>query len=102
MSKTTFKKDILGLTQEVNDRTDGNIPTDEITDEVAIIATKKQQQQMMATFKYFTELSKEKEQASSEAVDLWSGLLEVVAQAVDAEPDVEGGLESQALDLKGL
>lgn len=100
--KLAFKKDILGLTLEINDRTDGNIPADEITDEVAIIATKKQQRQMMATFKYFTELSKEKEQASSEAVDLWSGLLEVVAHASETEPNVEGGLESQALDLKGL
>lgn len=100
--KLSFKKDILGLTLEINDRTDGNIPADEITDEVAIIATKKQQRQMMATFKYFTELSKEKEQASSEAVDLWSGLLEVVAQASETEPNVEGGLESQALDLKEL
>ncbi len=96
--KTSFRKDILGLTQEINDRTDGNIPVDEISEEVAIIATKKQRQQMMATFKYFTELSKEKEQASNEAVDLWSGLLEVVVQAVSTEPNVESVIESAALD----
>jgi len=102
MGKISFRKDILGLTEEVKDRTDGNIPDDESPKEVAIIATKQQQQQMVATFNYFTELAKDKQQASDEAMNLWSGLLEVVAQAHSTEPNAESQVESAALDAAEL